>query len=60
MLFQGNPRHWDVGILVSGLDIWGAKNGKNYYETLGLARTGTVLHLFNEAFQGFAPKIQNH
>ena len=45
MLFQGNPRHWDVGILVSGLDIWGAKNGKNSYETLGLARTGALLLL---------------
>ena len=20
---KANPRHWDVGILLSGLDIWG-------------------------------------
>ena len=37
---QGNPRHWDVGVLLSGLDIWGKSNGLNFYEILGLARTG--------------------
>lgn len=39
-----NPRHWDIGILVSGQDIWGQSNGVKTYDTLGLARTGSMCH----------------
>ena len=39
-----NPRHWDVAILVSGLDIWVETNGKRVDDTLGLTRTGGMGH----------------
>ena len=39
-----NPRHWDVAILVSGLDIWVEKNGVRADDTLGLTRTGGMCH----------------
>ena len=40
-----NPRHWDVAILVSGLDIWVEKNGVRADDTLGLTRTGGMCHV---------------
>jgi len=41
---QSNPRHWDVGILVTGLDLWAEKNGVRADDTLGLARTNGMCH----------------
>jgi hypothetical protein len=41
---QGDPRHWDIGILVSGLDLWFEKNGVRNDDTLGCARTRGMCH----------------
>jgi len=34
---DSNPKHWDIGLLVSGLDFWANDNGKKSYLTMGLA-----------------------
>ena len=41
---EGDPRHWDIGILVSGLDLWLEKNGVRNYDILGVARTRGMCH----------------
>ena len=39
-----NPGHWDIGLLVSGVDFWAADGGGGKsYLTMGLATvTGTI------------------
>jgi len=41
---KANPRHWDIGIHLTGLDLWGQGNGLKEYGTLGLSRTGGMCH----------------
>ena len=39
-----DPRHWDIGILVTGLDMWMEDNGVRNDDTLGVARTRGMCH----------------
>ena len=39
-----DPRHWDIGILVTGLDMWMEDNGVRNDDTLGVAYTGGMCH----------------
>ena len=39
-----DPRHWDIGILVTGLDMWREINGVRNDDTLGVARTNGMCH----------------
>jgi len=34
---DSNPDHWDIGLLVSGVDFWAMSGGKKSYLTMGLA-----------------------
>ena len=34
---DSNPHHWDIGLLVSGVDFWAMSGGKKSYLTMGLA-----------------------
>lgn len=39
-----DPRHWDMAILVTGLDMWMETNGVRNDDTLGVARTNGMCH----------------
>ena len=39
-----DPRHWDIAILVTGLDMWMETNGVRNDDTLGVARTNGMCH----------------
>ncbi|CAH0551239.1 unnamed protein product [Brassicogethes aeneus] len=39
---DGNPKHWDMGLYVSGLDFYHIENGKKSGVTMGLATVGGV------------------
>ena len=39
-----DPRHWDIGILVTGLDMWVESNGVRNDASLGVARTKGMCH----------------
>ena len=41
---ESDPRHWDIGILVTGLDMWVESNGVRNDHTLGVARTKGMCH----------------
>ena len=41
---EKDPRHWDIGILVTGLDMWTQNNGIKNFHTLGVARTKGMCH----------------
>lgn len=32
---DSDPEHWDMGLLLSGLDFYAVENGKNNYVTMG-------------------------
>ena len=34
---DSDPDHWDIGLLVSGVDFWAMSGGKESYLTMGLA-----------------------
>ena len=39
-----DPRHWDIAILVTGLDMWMETNGVRNDDTLGVSWTGAMCH----------------
>lgn len=52
-----DPRHWDIGILVTGVDMWVEKNGVRNDDTLGVARTNGMCHHQYSCAVGRSPKL---
>ena len=45
---DSNPDHWDIGLLVSGVDFWAMSGSKKSYLTMGLA---TVTGICTKRYQ---------
>ncbi|TRY78189.1 hypothetical protein TCAL_04265 [Tigriopus californicus] len=43
-LVNGSPAHWDLGVLLTGFDLFHVQYGYEEYDTLGLTRTGALCH----------------
>ena len=41
-LGDNDPKHWDMGLYISGLDFYAVEEGKKNYVTMGLAPVGGV------------------
>lgn len=41
---NGSPGHWDLGVLLTGFDLFHTQYGYEEYDTLGLTRTGALCH----------------
>ena len=56
-----DPAHWDIGLLVSGVDFW-ADNGRGgrSYLTMGLATVTGVTLVLQKVASELHPKVRNH